>query len=80
MSSIPYIFGVPVIVDTRLPDDNRFTLSEKVTVSPAFRHEFDQWARDFFGTEPPYRMITVNGVETIVTNLRGLDELRGSHP
>lgn len=75
MKTIPYIFGMPIVIDTRLPDDNKFTLSNKVTVPAAFRIEFDQWARDFFGTEAPYRMITVNGVETIVTNLRGLNEL-----
>lgn len=78
MKTIPYIFGVPIIVDTRLPDEPRFELSDKVTVPAGFRHEFDQWARDFFGTEAPYRMVNVNGVETVVTNLRGLDELQGA--
>ena len=45
------LFGMKVIQSEHLPRDARLELSDKVTVSPEFRAEYNAWLRERFGTK-----------------------------
>lgn len=43
------IGGIQIIESPLVGKKPRFTLSEKVQVTPEFRADFNEWARKFFG-------------------------------
>lgn len=74
------LYGLPVVESIHCQDVPRFTLSEKVPVTPEFRASFNTWAREFFGVgDVAYKMNNpAIGGEILVVSPRVAAQLRAT--